>query len=119
MLFSYLYRLLEETGGFSGQLKVIFDNLPSKNKQTLLFSATITESMEQLKNKISMKEQVFKWEQNEKVEDDSKTVENLKQSYVLTPAGARDAYLVMIVKNFVEKQPQGIAKLVFDFLKRS
>ena len=105
-------RLLEETGGFSDQLKVIFDNLPSKNKQTLLFSATITESMEQLKNKISMKEQVFKWEQNEKVEDDSKTVENLKQSYVLTPAGARDAYLVMIVKNFVEKQPQGTAKLV-------
>merc|ERR1712025_671134 len=53
-------RLLEETGGFSDQLKVIFDNLPSKNKQTLLFSATMTESMEQLKNKISMKDQVFK-----------------------------------------------------------
>ena len=37
-----------------------------------------------------------------------KTVENLKQSYVLTPVGARDAYLVMIVKNFVEKLPLGL-----------
>ena len=99
-------RLLEETGGFAGQLKTIFDNLPSK-KQTLLFSATITESMEELRTKINMNDQVFKWEQNEQV-DDMKTVENLKQSYVLTPVGARDAYLVMIVKNFVEKLPLGL-----------
>jgi len=99
-------RLLEESGGFAGQLKTIFDNLPSK-KQTLLFSATITESMEQLRTKINMNDQVFKWEQNEQV-DDMKTVENLKQSYVLTPVGARDAYLVMIVKNFVEKLPLGL-----------
>ena len=99
-------RLLEESGGFTGQLKTIFDNLPSK-KQTLLFSATITESMEELRTKINMNDQVFKWEQNEQV-DDMKTVENLKQSYVLTPVGARDAYLVMIVKNFVEKMPLGL-----------
>jgi len=99
-------RLLEESGGFTGQLKTIFDNLPSK-KQTLLFSATITESMEELRTKINMNDQVFKWEQNEQV-DDMKTVENLKQSYVLTPVGARDAYLVMIVKNFVEKLPLGL-----------
>jgi ATP-dependent RNA helicase DDX49/DBP8 len=100
-------RLLEESGGgFAGQLKTIFDNLPSK-KQTLLFSATITESMEELRTKINMNDQVFKWEQNEQV-DDTKTVENLKQSYVLTPVGARDAYLVMIVKNFVEKLPLGL-----------
>jgi len=99
-------RLLEESGGFAGQLKTIFDNLPSK-KQTLLFSATITESMEELRTKINMNDQVFKWEQNEQV-DDMKTVENLKQSYVLTPVGARDAYLVMIVKNFVEKLPLGL-----------
>ena len=100
-------RLLEESGGgFAGQLKTIFDNLPTK-KQTLLFSATITESMEELRSKINMNDQVFKWEQNEQV-DDMKTVENLKQSYVLTPVGARDAYLVMIVKNFVEKLPLGL-----------
>ena len=99
-------RLLEESGGFAGQLKTIFDNLPSK-KQTLLFSATITESMDELRTKINMNDQVFKWEQNEQV-DDMKTVENLKQSYVLTPVGARDAYLVMIVKNFVEKLPLGL-----------
>ena len=99
-------RLLEESGGFAGQLKTIFENVPSK-KQTLLFSATITESMEELRTKINMNDQVFKWEQNEQV-DDMKTVENLKQSYVLTPVGARDAYLVMIVKNFVEKLPLGL-----------
>ena len=97
-------RLLE--GGFDGQLSVIFNSLPKK-KQTLLFSATMTDSMEELQSKIHMSDNVFKWE-HQQTEEEEKTVENLKQSYVLTPIGARDAYLVHIIKSFTEKTPQAL-----------
>ncbi len=95
-------RLLE--GGFDSQLETIFKKLPKK-KQTLLFSATITDSMAELSQKIQLHENVFKWEQEN---ENTKTVENLKQSYVLTPIGSRDAYLVHILKVFTEKQPSGL-----------
>ena len=95
-------RLLE--GGFDSQLETIFKKLPKK-KQTLLFSATITDSMAELSQKIQLNDNVFKWEQEN---ENTKTVENLKQSYVLTPIGSRDAYLVHILKVFTEKQPSGL-----------
>jgi len=97
-------RLLE--GGFDDQLRVIFDNLPQK-KQTLLFSATMSD-LEQYKSKINMNDDSpYQWQESQNDNDFVKTAENLKQCYVLTPFGARDAYLVNIIQKFNEKEPNG------------
>ena len=97
-------RLLE--GGFDGQLQTIFEHLPKK-KQTLLFTATLNESVDELKSKLNVQEDFFVWKNEKEDEESVKTVEQLKQSYVLTPFDARDAYLVHIVKKFTERNSKG------------
>ena len=97
-------RLLE--GGFDGQLQTIFEHLPKK-KQTLLFTATLNESVDELKSKLNVQEDFFVWKNENEDEESVKTVEQLKQSYVLTPFDARDAYLVHIVKKFTERNSKG------------
>ena len=97
-------RLLE--GGFDGQLQTIFEHLPKK-KQTLLFTATLNESVDELKSKLRVQEDFFVWKNENEDEESVKTVEQLKQSYVLTPFDARDAYLVHIVKKFTERNSKG------------
>ena len=97
-------RLLE--GGFDGQLQTIFEHLPKK-KQTLLFTATLNESVDELKSKLNVQEDFFVWKKENEDEESVKTVEQLKQSYVLTPFDARDAYLVHIVKRFTERNSKG------------
>ena len=64
-------RLLD--GGFDDQLKTIFEALP-KNKQTLLFSATMPDDM---RAKIDLKEGAFTWQKDE-TEDDIRTVKELR-----------------------------------------
>ncbi|XP_013785487.1 probable ATP-dependent RNA helicase DDX49 [Limulus polyphemus] len=91
-------RLLE--GHFNEQLKTIFEALPKK-RQTLLFSATMTQTLEELRN-IAMTNPYF-WSAPAAVA----TVEELDQRYVLVPSHVRDAYLVHVVKNFVERNPKG------------
>ena len=97
-------RLLE--GGFDEQLETIFAKLPKK-KQTLLFTATLTQSVEDLKTKMNFEKDPFVWKNEDEEAESIKTVEQLKQSYVLTPFEARDAYLVHVIKKFTEKNLNG------------
>ena len=97
-------RLLEP-GGFDDQLKVIFDQLPAQ-KQTLLFSATFSNNVEEFITKTAMAEAPFVW--REKAIDESQTVSSLAQYYILTPVDSRDAYLVHIVQNFTANDPSSL-----------
>lgn len=91
-------RLLEP-GKFGNQLTTIFDALP-KQFQTLLFSATITESLSNQRT-ISIKDPFF-WESKSAVA----TVEHLDQRYILCPSDVKTSYFVHIVHNHVEQNPK-------------
>ncbi|KAK6104752.1 DEAD/DEAH box helicase family protein [Brugia pahangi] len=97
-------RLLD--GQYSIELKTILTFLP-KQRQTLLFSATITSALSQL-HQVSVKKPYF-------FEDKSEiaTVDKLEQKYVLCPCAVKDAYLVYVVKNFHEKHPESLI-LIFS-----
>ncbi|VDK89499.1 unnamed protein product [Litomosoides sigmodontis] len=97
-------RLLD--GQYSTELKTILSFLP-KQRQTLLFSATITSALSQL-HQVSIKKPYF-------FEDKSEiaTVDKLEQKYVLCPCAVKDAYLVYVVKNFHEKYPDSLI-LIFS-----
>lgn len=87
-------RLLEDN--FGDQLQVIFSKLP-KNRQTLLFSATITDTIKKLQE-ISTKPPFVFEGQTEKM-----TVDELEQFYMLVPAKVKDAYLFYYLKDYIEK----------------
>ncbi|KAH7716901.1 Ddx49-A-prov protein [Aphelenchoides avenae] len=84
-------RLLD--GQYALQLKTIFGALP-KQRQTLLFSATITSALSKL-HQLSVSKPYFFEEK-----DEVKTADRLVQQYVLCPRSVKDAYLVYVVKNF-------------------
>ncbi|XP_068642835.1 DEAD-box ATP-dependent RNA helicase 36 [Aristolochia californica] len=81
--------------GFEEELEVIFKWIP-KERQTLLFSATMTSNLQSLlevsKNKVYFYEayQGFK------------TVESLKQQYVSVPAKDKDVYLFHLLSKIEE-----------------
>uniref|UniRef100_A0A915KMV5 RNA helicase n=1 Tax=Romanomermis culicivorax TaxID=13658 RepID=A0A915KMV5_ROMCU len=87
-------------GQYADQLKIILGHLPAK-RQTLLFSATITDALNHLRE-VAMHEPYF-------YEDDLETltVDNLDQRYVLCPVDVKDAYLVYVVKQWHEKHESG------------
>lgn len=87
-------------GLYAKELKTIFKALP-KERQTLLYSATITSALTQL-HQLSVKKPFF----FEDV-DDVKTVERLDQRYVLCPNSVKDAYLVYVVKSYYENKKDG------------
>lgn len=89
-------RLLEDN--FGEQLETIFNELPEK-RQTLLFSATFTKSLESV-IEVS-KKKPFVWS----AESSVATVEQLDQRYVLTPADMKDAYMLHIADLYVEQNP--------------
>ncbi|XP_033334255.1 putative ATP-dependent RNA helicase Dbp45A [Megalopta genalis] len=89
-------------GHFDEQIKTIFSALPQK-KQILLFSATMTDTLDKVKHVASNK--VFMWESN----DDTgvATVKELDQRYVLSPSDVRDSFLVEVVKTFRSSNKDG------------
>uniref|UniRef100_H2Y6I2 RNA helicase n=1 Tax=Ciona savignyi TaxID=51511 RepID=H2Y6I2_CIOSA len=92
-------RLLDKMDGdFTEDLNVIFSALP-KERQTLLFSATLTDTLNEVKE-LSTKNPFF-WKSNNTVS----TVDNLDQRYILLPEHIRDGYLVYICKDLLEKYP--------------
>ncbi|KAI1709950.1 DEAD/DEAH box helicase domain-containing protein [Ditylenchus destructor] len=93
-------------GQYALQLQAIFKTIP-KQRQTLLFSATITSALNQL-HQVSVKKPFFFEDQS-----DVKTVDRLEQKYVLCPNGVKDAYLVYVVKNFYT-QRKNSSILVFS-----
>ncbi|XP_050523861.1 probable ATP-dependent RNA helicase DDX49 isoform X2 [Daktulosphaira vitifoliae] len=97
-------------GKFDQQISTIFNALP-KNRQTLLFSATMTDTLEKVK-KIT-KKNTFVFESTDEV----KTVDELEQFYVLCPYNVKDGYLVEIVRNFREKDESGLIMIFTDTCK--
>nr|CAB3237117.1 probable ATP-dependent RNA helicase DDX49 [Phallusia mammillata] len=92
-------RLLDKLDGdFSEDLDVIFEALP-KERQTLLYSATLTDTLNELQE-LSTKKPFF-WEAEKTVS----TVDQLDQRYILLPEHVKDGYLVYICKDLMEKSP--------------
>ncbi|KAM9849152.1 putative ATP-dependent RNA helicase DDX49 [Aulostomus maculatus] len=90
-------RLLEQgCTDFTKDLEVILSILPAK-RQTLLFSATLTDTLQELKN-IAMNRPFF-WEST----SETRTVEELDQRYILTPEKVKDAYLVHLIQTFTDQ----------------
>ncbi|CAK9819723.1 Probable ATP-dependent RNA helicase DDX49 [Anthophora plagiata] len=103
-------RLLE--GHFDHQLKTIFDALP-KEKQMLLFSATVTDTLDKIKNIASSK--VFLWESKD--ESGVVTVKELDQRYVLCPSDVRDSFLVEVIRTFRASNKNGSIMIFTDTCK--
>ncbi|KDR13848.1 probable ATP-dependent RNA helicase DDX49 isoform X2 [Zootermopsis nevadensis] len=103
-------RLLAGGGDFDKQLKVIFSALP-KIRQNLLFSATITDALEKVKEVARNK--VFMWEDPA----DVATVNQLEQFYILCPMNVKDSYLVQTVRMFREKKEKGSIMIFTDTCK--
>ncbi|XP_031839902.1 putative ATP-dependent RNA helicase Dbp45A isoform X2 [Nomia melanderi] len=99
-------------GHFDDQLKTIFNVLP-KQKQILMFSATMTDTLDKVKHIASNK--VFMWEST----DDSgvATVKELDQRYVLSPSDVRDSFLVETVKTFRSTNKDGSIMIFTDTCK--
>uniref|UniRef100_A0A667YI33 RNA helicase n=1 Tax=Myripristis murdjan TaxID=586833 RepID=A0A667YI33_9TELE len=90
-------RLLEQgCTDFTKDLEVILQVLPAK-RQTLLFSATLTDTLQELKS-IALNKPFF-WESK----SETRTVEELDQRYILTPEKVKDAYLVHLIQTFTDE----------------
>ncbi|XP_014229087.1 probable ATP-dependent RNA helicase DDX49 [Trichogramma pretiosum] len=99
-------------GNYDAQMSIIFKAIP-KERQSLLFSATITDALDKVKQ-VSSKE-VFMWEST----DDSglATVKELDQRYVLCPYNVRDAYLVEVIRTFRYDNATGSIMIFTDTCK--
>ncbi|KAJ8534379.1 hypothetical protein K7X08_016107 [Anisodus acutangulus] len=76
--------------GFEEELRVIFQCLP-KNRQTLLFSATMTSNLQTLLELSANKAYFYE------AYEGFKTVESLKQQYIFIPKNVKDVYLRYIL----------------------
>ncbi|KAJ3349385.1 hypothetical protein HDU83_000613 [Entophlyctis luteolus] len=84
-------RLFEES--FADHLAEILDALPKK-RQTLLFTATMTEEIENINLGDDKAVKPFVYKCGERYD----TVEKLDQRYVFIPSAVRDAYLARLVR---------------------
>lgn len=99
-------------GHFDGQLKTIFAALP-KQKQILLFSATMTDALDKVKHIASGK--VFMWESKD--ESGVATVKELDQRYVLCPSDVQDSFLVEVIRTFRATNKNGSIMIFTDTCK--
>lgn len=76
--------------GFEEELRVVFQCLP-KNRQTLLFSATMTSNLQTLLEVSGNKAYFYE------AYEGFKTVDTLKQKFILTPENVNDVYLVYLL----------------------
>ncbi|KDP25071.1 hypothetical protein JCGZ_22606 [Jatropha curcas] len=81
--------------GFEEELRVVFQCLP-KNRQTLLFSATMTSNLESLLEVSANKAYFYEAYEGFKI------VDTLKQKYVFIPKNVKDVYLVYILSKMEE-----------------
>ncbi|XP_038596548.1 probable ATP-dependent RNA helicase DDX49 isoform X2 [Tachyglossus aculeatus] len=90
-------RLLEQgCTDFTKDLEVILGAVPAR-RQTLLFSATLTDTLKELRG-VAMNKPFF-WEAQSQV----RTVEQLHQRYLLVPEKVKDAYLVHLIQTFQDE----------------
>ncbi|XP_057461703.1 LOW QUALITY PROTEIN: DEAD-box ATP-dependent RNA helicase 36 [Actinidia eriantha] len=76
--------------GFEEELRVVFQCLP-KNRQTLLFSATMTSNLQTLLEHSANRAYFYE------AYEGLKTVESLNQQYVFIPKNVKDVYLLNIL----------------------
>ncbi|EDV26931.1 uncharacterized protein TRIADDRAFT_21982 [Trichoplax adhaerens] len=96
-------RLLEAS--FGPDLGKIFEILP-EDRQTLLFSATMTNAMARAQEVAASKKPFIYEDTDMKI---SATVEQLDQHYLLMPAVVKDCYFVYLIKQLsleLEKNPR-------------
>ncbi|XP_053855403.1 probable ATP-dependent RNA helicase DDX49 [Vidua macroura] len=99
-------RLLEQgSADFSADLELILGAVPAR-RQTLLFSATLTATLSQLRALAA--NSPFFWEATSQV----RTVEELEQRYLLVPEALKDAHLVHLVQSF-QDQHEDWAIIIF------
>ncbi|KAK2146120.1 hypothetical protein LSH36_631g02044 [Paralvinella palmiformis] len=101
-------RLLEDN--FGEQLKTIF-GVSSKKRQTLLFSATMTDTLRDL-DVISVNKPFF-FEENSRIP----TVESLDQRYVLMPADVKDAFMLHIINKYQEDHDKSLIMIFTNTCK--
>ncbi|KFR07806.1 putative ATP-dependent RNA helicase DDX49, partial [Opisthocomus hoazin] len=90
-------RLLEQgCTDFTADLEVILEAVPAR-RQTLLFSATLTDTLKELKG--LARNRPFFWEAVSEV----RTVDELDQRYLLVPEALKDAYLVHLIQTFQDE----------------
>ncbi|CAO2829604.1 unnamed protein product [Amaranthus hypochondriacus] len=94
--------------GFEEELRVIFKCLP-KNRQTLLFSATMTNDLTAL-HELSSKKAYF-YGQYEGL----KTPDSLKHQYLCVPKKVKDVYLLYILSR---KENMGVRSVIVFFNER-
>lgn len=88
-------RLLESS--FEPDLGVIFNHIPAK-RQTLVFSATLTDTVHQLMKVAKNSPYVYQ------VKSDEATVSELDQRYILMAPQVKDCYLAHILKEHAENK---------------
>uniref|UniRef100_A0A1B6L5D5 RNA helicase n=1 Tax=Graphocephala atropunctata TaxID=36148 RepID=A0A1B6L5D5_9HEMI len=98
------------SGAFDEQLETIFGILP-KQKQTLLFSATMTEALDTVKQVAT--NQVLLWE----AEAEVATVDQLEQFYVLCPVAVKDGYLVETIRTYLAEHSNPSIMIFTDTCK--
>lgn len=99
-------------GHFDEQIKTIFQSLP-KSRQNLFFSATITDTLEKLKD-ITQNELFF---YEAPSASDAATVEELDQKYVLCPKDVKDGYLIQVIREFRDTNEKGNIMIFTDTCK--
>ena len=82
--------------GFAEELKVIYQCLP-RDRQTLLFSATLTDDMEAF-HEISGDRSYFY-----KGYEGFNTVDSLNQHFIVTPKNVKEVYLAYLLSKMKEK----------------
>lgn len=98
-------RLLDrDDGDFTDDLATIIEKLPpSEKRQTLMYSATLSETISEAREQASTAP--FFWQSEELAGKDNDVVimpEKLEQKYVLVPEDVKDGYLIHMVKLLIE-----------------
>ncbi|CAH0392930.1 unnamed protein product [Bemisia tabaci] len=97
-------------GLFDKQIKTIFSAIP-KNCHRLLFSATMTDVLETVKE-VTDKDVFVHISESEVA-----TVDELEQLYVLCPLDIRDGYLVEVIRLYREENPRSSMIIFTDTCK--
>ncbi|XP_050697693.1 probable ATP-dependent RNA helicase DDX49 [Eriocheir sinensis] len=100
-------------GRFDGQLRTIWAALPEK-RQTLLFSATITDRLQRMRELATS--EVFVWRGDE---GGRATVEELTEEYALVTPVMKDATLVATVLRHTQDHPKDLVMVFTDTCKRT
>lgn len=89
---------------FESEINLILENIPkSKERQTLLFSATMTTKVSKLQKTSLINPFKIMTNRNNNLKNEIKTAKNLIQKYIFIPSKFKLIYLVYILKNINNK----------------